>query len=72
VGAELFHANGRTDGRLDRYDEADSRNHMNAPKIDYIKTHAILEIKERNGGYSEKNEPEWTGRHQMKGLIIQS
>jgi len=25
VGAELFHVNGWTDGRTDRYDEADSR-----------------------------------------------
>jgi hypothetical protein len=24
-GAELFHADGRTDGRTDRHDEADSR-----------------------------------------------
>jgi hypothetical protein len=25
VGAELFHADGRTDGRTDRYDGANSR-----------------------------------------------
>jgi hypothetical protein len=25
VGAELFHANGQTDGRTDRHDEANSR-----------------------------------------------
>jgi hypothetical protein len=25
VGAKLFHTDGKTDGRTDRYDEADSR-----------------------------------------------
>jgi hypothetical protein len=34
VGAELFHANGRVDGRTDRHEETDNlfRNFANAPK----------------------------------------